>query len=206
MGTVQTLRHRLWLELRGQWLSCTVQNRAGNVIKRSCAHLLSSFLRGHMIAQPIVIIQILWLIVWFFHETSPKWMILLLWLHRFGVLGDLERVLILIVILLEELRAVWPAIHLHIITTCAIVVFVALLLPQWKHLIIIFWVALLVLWHLIFDRKIKQVRTWWISLFYLICGDILTESRLFVLICCYLCCMFVLFLILYKSSQLKYVC
>ena len=154
MGTVQTLWHRLLLELGGQWLSRAVQNRARYVIKRSCAHLLSSFLRGHMIAQPIMIIQILWLIVWFFDETSPEWMILLRWLHRYGVRCYLERILILIVIRLEErFWAGWPAIHLYIIAACAKVVIVALLLPQWKHLIIIFWVALLVLWHLYFWKE-----------------------------------------------------
>ena len=66
-------------------------------------------------------------------------MILLGWLHLYGVLGYREWILILVVIRLEErFWASWPAIHLNTIAACAKAVFVALLLPQWNHLIIIF--------------------------------------------------------------------
>ena len=63
-------------------------------------------------------------------------MILLRWLHIDSILCYLERILGLVVVRLEErFRA---AIHLNTIATSAKVVIVALLLPQWNHLIIIF--------------------------------------------------------------------
>ena len=155
MSAVKTRWHWLRLELIGHRLPRAVQNRARYVIERSCAQLLSSFIRRHLTAQPILIIQILWLIVWFFDKASPKRVILLRWLHRLNVLCYLEWILVLVVVWLEELLwARWTAIHVNTsIADSAIVVLVALLLPQWNHLIIIFWVALLVLWHLFLKER-----------------------------------------------------